>query len=62
MAVQRAFIALKDAFPRPERRYRRCVAVDETKLAGKQIILWAARDVDSKEVLAYRVYFTRSRR
>jgi len=61
MAVQRAFTALK-ALPKPGKRYRRCVAVDETKtkLGKEQLYLWAARDVDSKEVLAHRASFTRS--
>jgi len=42
--------------------YRRCIAVDETKikLVGKQLIIWAARDVDTKEVLSFRCSFTRS--
>ena len=61
MAVQRAFIAMK-GLPKPERRHRRLIAVDETKakLKGKQFFIWAARDVDTKEVLAFRVGFTRS--
>ena len=28
--------------------------------SGKQLFIWGARDVDSKEVLAFRVSFTRS--
>jgi len=46
--------ALKDALPRPERRHRRLIAVDETKskLGGEQIYIWAARDVETKEILA----------
>jgi transposase-like protein len=34
--------------------------VDETKLGKEQLFIWAARDVDSKEVLAFRCSFTRS--
>jgi transposase-like protein len=30
--VYRAFTAIRDALPKPEKRYRRCVAVDETKV------------------------------
>ncbi len=50
VAVHDAFIALRKALPKPERRYRRCIAVDEnkTKVVGEQLIVWAARDVDTK--------------
>ena len=69
--VYRAFTALKDGLPKPERRYRRCIAIDETKLKVERkggggepepiwLFLWAARDVDTKEVLAVRASFTRS--
>jgi len=61
-AVYRAFTAIRDA--KPERRYRRCIAVDETKIERKgepiYVFLWAARDVDTKEVLTFRASFTRS--
>jgi len=38
------------------------VGVDETKakLGGEHVFIWAARDVDTKEVLAFRASFTRS--
>jgi len=42
------------------------VGVDETKLKVERksepiyLFLWAARDVDTKEVLAFRASFTRS--
>jgi transposase-like protein len=41
---------LKDAFPKPKRRCRRVVAVDETKLkpSSKQLFVWAAADVKNK--------------
>jgi hypothetical protein len=52
VAVHDAFIALTRVLPKPEHRYRRCIAVDETKLVGRQLILWAARDVNTKKVLA----------
>ncbi|MEM3734916.1 MAG: DDE-type integrase/transposase/recombinase [Nitrososphaerales archaeon] len=53
---------LKDALPKPERRYRRCIAVDETKtkLGKKEVFIWAARDVDGREALTFRCSFTRS--
>jgi transposase-like protein len=37
-----------------EPRYRRCIAVDETKLRVKKsyVYIWSAVDVDSKELLA----------
>ena len=62
VAVHDAFICLRKALPKPERKHRNCIAVDETKtkVAGKQLIVWAARDVDTKEVLIHRCSFTRS--
>ncbi|MCL4437157.1 MAG: DDE-type integrase/transposase/recombinase [Thaumarchaeota archaeon] len=62
VSVRDAFIALRKAFPEPEKKSRRAVAVDETKtkLVGQQIFIWAARDVDSKEILAVRCSFARS--
>jgi len=61
-SVRLWFRRLKDAFPKPEQRHRRSVAVDETKLkiCGEQFYVWAAIDVKSKEVLACRVSWTRS--
>jgi transposase-like protein len=46
---------------RPSRRVRRLVAVDETvlKVSGQTCYLWAAIDVDTKEVLA--VYASKGR-
>jgi len=62
--VYRAFTAIRDALPKPERRYRRCIAVDEVKIERRgepiYLFLWAARDVDTKEVLTFRASFTRS--
>jgi len=45
-----------------EARVRRCLAVDETKLKvnGSQVFIWAAVDVDSREVLAVDVSWQRS--
>jgi transposase-like protein len=61
-AVRLWFGKLKDAFPKPEIRRRRVVALDETKLklSGKQLFVWAAVDVKSKEVLACRVSWQRN--
>ncbi|MFQ6134859.1 MAG: DDE-type integrase/transposase/recombinase [Nitrososphaerales archaeon] len=41
---------------------RRCIAVDETKLKedGCQLFVWAAIDVDTKELLAVYVSYQRS--
>jgi transposase-like protein len=64
--VYKAFTEIRDEFPKPERRCRRCVAVDETKLKIERkgepiyLFLWAARDVDTKEVLAFGTSFTKS--
>ena len=53
---------LGEAFPKPEARRRRLLALDETKLklAGQQFYLWACIDVHAKEVLALRVSWARS--
>lgn len=50
---------LKDTFPKPEKKRRKRVAVDETKLklSGKQ--LWTAVDAKTKEVLACRISWQR---
>jgi putative transposase len=45
-----------------EPRYRRCVAVDETRLRVKKsyVYVWSAVDVDSKELLALEASYGRS--
>ena len=45
-----------------EPRYRRCIAVDETKLRVKKsyVYIWSAVDVDSKELLALETSYGRS--
>jgi putative transposase len=45
-----------------EPRYRRCIAVDETKLSvkGVHVYVWSAVDVDSKELLALEASYGRS--
>jgi transposase-like protein len=44
-----------------EPRYRRCIAVDETKLRVKSYVyVWSAVDVDSKELLALEASYGRS--
>jgi transposase-like protein len=45
-----------------EHRYRRCIAVDETKLCVKKsyVYVWSAVDVDSKELLALETSYGRS--
>jgi putative transposase len=45
-----------------EPRYRRCIAVDETKLSVKKsyVYVWSAVDVDSKELLALEASYGRS--
>lgn len=61
VAIHKAFMAMKH-LPEPEIEHRRCIAIDETKtkLGSRQLFIWAARDVDSKELLAFRCSFTRS--
>jgi len=53
---------LEEAVPKPQRRYRPVIAVDETKLkrSGEQLYIWAAMDVEAKEILALHVSWTRS--
>jgi putative transposase len=45
-----------------EPRYRRCIAVDETKLSVKSVYVyvWSAVDVDSKKLLALEASYGRS--
>jgi transposase-like protein len=45
-----------------EPRYRRCIAVDETKLSvkGVYVYVWSAVDVDSKELMALEASYGRS--
>jgi len=45
-----------------EPRYRRCIAIDETKLRVKKsyVYVWSAVDVDSKELLALEASYGRS--
>jgi transposase-like protein len=45
-----------------EPRYRRCIAVDETRLPVKKfyVYVWSAVDVDSRELLALEVSYGRS--
>ena len=45
---------LKTVLEQPEKKKRRLVAIDETKikLENKQIFVWAAIDVDTRECLA----------
>lgn len=53
---------LEEAIPKPQPKYRPVVAVDETKLKrnGEQLYIWAAIDVEAKEILAFRASWTRS--
>jgi transposase-like protein len=48
--------------PRVPRRERKVVAIDETKLKinGRQVYVWAAIDVDTKELLAVYASYYRS--
>jgi transposase-like protein len=45
-----------------EPRYRRCIAVDETKLRVKKsyVYVWSAVDVDSKKLLALEASYGRA--
>ena len=61
-AVRLWFHRLREAFPEPNRKRRRVVAVDETKLKlkGEQLYVWAAVDVKTREVLACHVSWVRN--
>jgi len=61
-AVRLWFHRLRMAFSKPGKRRRRVVAIDETKLKlkGEQLFVWAAVDVETREVLACRVSWSRS--
>ena len=61
-AVRQWFHRLKQVLPKPQPRYRRTLAADETKLKleGAQFYVWAAIDVKRKELIAYRVSWFRS--
>ena len=53
-AVRQRVHRLATLASQAEARVRRCLAVDETRLKvnGNQVFVWAAVDVDSREVLA----------
>ncbi|MGB9659441.1 MAG: DDE-type integrase/transposase/recombinase [Nitrososphaerales archaeon] len=55
-------IRIAGAIPRPERKLREKVAVDESKLKlrGYLFFIWIARDVNTKEILSIRVSYKRS--
>ncbi|MEM2751343.1 MAG: DDE-type integrase/transposase/recombinase, partial [Nitrososphaerales archaeon] len=61
-AVRQWYHALRRVLKEPERKLRRTIAIDETKtkLHSEQVYVWMARDVDTREVLAVRVSYTRS--
>jgi len=52
-SVRRWFRMIGSVLPRPEARERKRVAIDEmkVKLGGRVIYVWAARDVDSGEII-----------
>ncbi len=56
VAVHDAFTAMTRALPAPERKHRRCIAIDETqaKLNGQTAFFWLARDVDTGELMTFR--------
>ena len=53
---------LSQAIGRIQPKYREAVAVDETKLKvnGKQVYVWVAIDIETKEVLGVRASLSRS--
>ena len=61
-AVRRWVRRCRELFPPPEKRERRALAIDETKVRIGMAwwYLWAAIDLDSKEILAVQLTTTRS--
>ena len=61
-SVHRWVHALRGIVSRVPRKERRVVAIDETKLKvnGRQVFVWAAIDVDTKELLAVYASYYRS--
>jgi len=62
-AVREYYRRIKEVINKPEKKERRLVAIDETiiKLKDKQIYVWVAIDVDTKECLAVWVSKGRNR-
>jgi putative transposase len=62
VAVRDAYYAMSKALPRPERKHRRCIAIDEShsRVNGEYVVFWLARDVDSGELLTFRCSLTGS--
>ena len=61
-AVRPWYRRCRELFPPPEKRERRALAIDETKVRIGMAwwYLWAAIDLDSKEILAVQLTMTRS--
>jgi len=55
-SVRKWFRIIGSILPKPELRERKLIAVDETKvkLCGRVIYVWAARDLESGEIVAVR--------
>jgi putative transposase len=62
VSVFRWVHALRGIVPHPPRRERKVVAIDETKLKinGRHVFVWAAIDVDTRELLAVYASYYRS--
>ncbi|MGH2652434.1 MAG: IS6 family transposase [Actinomycetota bacterium] len=60
--VRRWYRRCRDLFPAPEKRERRALALDEThvRIGKAGYYLWAAIDLDTREVLAVHLTTTRS--
>ncbi len=60
VAIHDAYIALMSVLPSPGKKYRRCVAIDESRerFNGRNAFFWLARDVDSGELLTFRCSLT----
>jgi transposase-like protein len=48
-AVRQRYHTLRRVLKEPERKPKRIIAIDETKLHGEQVYVWMTRDVDTRD-------------
>jgi len=60
VAIHDAYVAMINALPKSGKKYRRCIAIDETqaRINGHNAFFWLARDVDTGELLIFRCSLT----
>jgi len=62
IGVRDAFTAIARTLPLPEKKHRRCIAIDETetRFGGHVGFFWLARDADTAELMTFRCSLTGS--